>query len=132
MKDGRILKTDWADFEAAEWDGENRSGYEPVNERIIVLMDAPRTKAGSIHLTDDYAEKQQLGATTGVIVATGPAAFRWNADRTIEWTGPRPEAGARVCIERYAGQILKGHDGRTYRIMDDKSVAAVEPRKQGD
>lgn len=122
----RVLRTEYADFVAAEWDGGNASGYLPVNDKVIVLMDAPRTKAGSIHLTDEYTERQQLGAVSGVIVAVGPSAFRFNADRTLEWTGARPEAGTRVCIERYAGQILKGHDGKTYRILDDRSVAAVE------
>ncbi len=127
MKDNRLFKTGTGDFERAAWDGHNGSGYMPLNDKVLVLIDAAAAKTtGGIIVPDEISERNTMGAMTGVIVAVGPAAFFWNTDRTLRWEGEKPQPGDRIYIEKYSGQYLAGVDGKFYRLLDDKCVAAVE------
>ena len=132
MLEGRVLKLDQLEYVVAAWDGVNRSGYAPLDDKVLVLVDAHVTRtSGGIEIPDSISERQSLAAEHGTVIAVGPAAFRWNDDATRAWEGERPEPGARVYIERYSGQVLRGVDGLTYRLLSQKCVGAIEIGIQG-
>ena len=110
----------------AEYHGKNESGYQPLGDSVLVAFDrAADTTGGGVHLPQNMIERMDMASESGVIVALGSEAFRWIADRTREWQGPKPKAGDRVYMERYSGQLLKGIDGATYRLCTDKCIGAV-------
>lgn len=127
MMAGRILTKDNQEFETAVWDGENRSGWQPLDDKVLVLMDehTELTKGGIIVMSQ-IADRQTLAGITGVIVALGPTAFRWSDDLARAWTGYKPQPGDRVYVDRYSGQLVNGRDGRQYRLMSQSCVGAVE------
>ena len=117
-----------ASFEYVEavWDGENKSGFTPLADSIVVLCDvAPDKTSGNLFITADVQLRQQMMAETGVVVAIGSGAFLWLSDRTRPWEGLRPEVGNRIVFERYAGREQTGLDGQQYRLMSDRCVAAL-------
>lgn len=127
MLQGRVLTGDQREYVLAEWDGANGSGFEPLDDKVLVLMDEhAATTSGGVQLTDTYRERQSLAGETGVVVALGPGAFVWNDEATRSWSGRRPEAGDRVYCERYAGQLMQGADGRAYRLMSQRCIGAVQ------
>lgn len=120
----KLLKTVQGQYEAAPWSGKNESGVTPLNDKIIVLMDRVSDKtAGGVDISV-ISERLNMASETGVIVACGDMAFVWSTDRATRWEGEKPVPGDRVIVERYAGTTVLGTDGQTYRVMDDKCVAA--------
>ena len=49
----------------------------------------------------------------------------WNSDRTRPFAGKKPEPGNRVVFNRYAGRVLRGTDGKMYRLMTDNCIGAI-------
>ena len=124
--EAKILKSEHGQFLLQEWDGINRSGIEPLGDKLVVLVDPSLTKtAGGIHLTADTSDRQTLSSTTGVVVAIGAQAFAWNTDGTREFVGRKPVAGDRVYFQRYAGQEYPGADGKLYLLIQDRSIGGV-------
>jgi co-chaperonin GroES (HSP10) len=123
----RILTTQFGQYDFAPYDGINRSGLQPLCEKVLVMCDqaAPMTSGGII-LSDETREKTGFAATSGVMVAVGDQAFAYDADRLVTWAGKRPEPGSRVIFQKYAGLEYSGRDGLLYRVMQDKQIAAVE------
>lgn len=133
MREGRILKFDQQEFVVSAWDGVNRAGYVPLDDKILVLADVhAEMTSGAVQLPAEYVERQTLAAEHGTVIAVGPAAFRWNDDGTRQWVGRIPASGDRVYFERYAGQLLKGEDGRLYRLMSQRCIAAIAAEAAGD
>ena len=127
----KTLKQFQVEFLPAIYMGENRSGWSPVGDYVLIRPDQiMRKSTGGIELPDDLADRMELAAITGVIVECGDEAFKWNADRTRPFEGYRPQAGDRVIFEKYAGKPIIGDDGVSYRIMDDKAVGGVKKRKE--
>lgn len=123
----RLLKVGDSTFERAEFDGENKSGFEPVGDKVLVLPDsAAEVTGGGIQLTAEHVERTTLAAETGVIIAAAAGAFEWNSDRTRPWSGIKPKIGERVYMQRYSGQVMMGKDEKFYRVMTDVCIAAVE------
>ena len=114
-----------AEFIPAKWDGIDTSGIRVIGKCVLVLVDecAPVT-SGGIYLTPDAIEKHSAGCETGTLVATSPGAFLLNEDMT-SWAGEKPRPGNRVYIEKYAGKLVRGKDGRTYRLMDYGCIGAI-------
>ncbi|WP_342626917.1 co-chaperone GroES [Nguyenibacter vanlangensis] len=126
MREGRILKFDQQEYVMSDWDGVNRAGYVPLDDKILVLADVhAEMTSGAVQLPAGYVERQTLAAEHGTVIAVGPAAFRWNDDGTRQWVGRIPAPGDRVYFERYAGQLLRGEDGRLYRLMSQRCIAAI-------
>ena len=126
----KLLRTLHAEFVPAPYFGENKSGWTPIGDYVLVRPDAiARKSSGGIELPDDLAERMQLAAITGVIIECGDEAFRWNADRTRPYEGYKPQAGDRVIFEKYAGKPILGEDGKNYRILDDKAIGGIRKRK---
>ena len=125
MNEDRVLASSHGQFVLRNWDGTNRSGMEPVCDKVLVLVDpAVQKTRGGIIMTDANVETQTLASTTGILVSVGPQAFVWDSDRTTKWEGEKPEPGVRVYFQRYAGQEYAGDDGELYRVMQDRSIGA--------
>lgn len=127
MFEGRVLRTsDGRDYVAARWDGTNHSGIQPLDDRVLVLMDehAEQTKGGII-VTSETQARQSMASETGVIVALGEAAFTHSDDGYRMWTTRKPAPGDRVVVERYAGRLVQGADGVEYRLCSQKAIGGL-------
>jgi co-chaperonin GroES (HSP10) len=124
--ESRLLNSQSFEFRKLPWDSVNRAGCVPIEAYILVLVDeAVDRSTGGIYLTPDILEKRQMAAETGTIIAVGDGAFYWNAERSREYRGRKPQPGDHVLFARYAGRIVTGNDGRQYRIMLDREVGAI-------
>ena len=120
-----LIKGLHADYIPAAWSGKDTSGIRVVGKTVLVLMDKCSPKStGGVDLPDDLIEKMSMAAESGVLVACAAAAFLLNEDMT-PWSGEKPKPGDRVYIDKYAGKLVKGRDGETYRIMDYGSIGAT-------
>jgi len=123
----KVLNVSRVEYLPAIYSGSNKSGVEPVGDRVLILPDMAMTKSqGNIALPDEVVERMQLSASSGVIIALGDDAFAWNSDRTRPFTGYKPKPGDRVHFEKYAGKEIVGDDGVKYRLCDDKAVGGVK------
>lgn len=120
-------------FEPAAWTGKNTSGFFPLGDKVLVMPDKLKSASeGGVALPPEMIDRMTLAAETGTIVAVGEGAFTWNSDRITKFLGRRPQAGDRVFMERYAGQTLMGTDGQFYRLMDDRSIGAINKEKDDE
>lgn len=114
-----------AQFVPAKWDGTDKSGIRCVGKTVLVLMDeCAEVTGGGVALPIDVIERQTMAAESGVLVKAAEGAFLLNEDMT-PWSGPKPQPGERVYIEKYAGKQVRGNDGRIYRLMDYGFIGAV-------
>lgn len=122
----KIIKTDLAEYKKADFDGVNRSGFTVFGDRVLILPDtASDMTTGGVQLPDEMVGRMSMAAETGVVVEVGVDAFTWNASGSA-LTGRVPKVGDRVFIERYAGQLLKGKDGKKYRVLEGRSIGAIQ------
>lgn len=126
----KLFKTTLADYVPAEWNGKNDSGWKPLGDKVLILPDQAADKSsGGIYMTEDIKARHSMAAEAGVVIALGDGVFKWNSDRTTPFEGVKPAPGDRVYVERYSGQLIHGHDGVVYRVMESACIAAI---KQGD
>lgn len=118
----KILRQFQIEYVEAPYMGQNKSGWSPIGDYVLVRPDAvARKSSGGIELPDDIADRMELAAITGVLVENGPQAFDYLKDK--------PVPGTRVIFEKYAGKPIIGEDGNSYRIMD---CTAVGGQKSGN
>jgi co-chaperonin GroES (HSP10) len=100
----------------------NTSGIIPTEYKILVLPDdVPERTAGGI-LVPIWARDQRQGACqTGVVVDMADEAFSFVEGCTTR----SPRIGERVAYTKYAGMTIVGRDEKTYKLMNDKDVAAI-------
>ncbi len=123
--EGRIVTT-LAAYVQARYDGQNHSGLVPLGARVVILPDVAEERTlGGIELPPDIVARNAMAAETGVLIAVGEGAFAFANDRIHPWVGRRPQAGDRVVIERYTGQLHRGLDGQVYRICEDRALGAL-------
>lgn len=98
-----------------------RPGFEPVEYRCLVLPDETETKtAGGIIIPDETADREKHAQVKGTLISFGAIAFDgWGEDRER-----MRQSGVRVIYAKYAGNEIKGVDGRTYRQIYDKDIGA--------
>lgn len=126
MMEGRLITGDHKEFVIEAWDGVNRSGWAPLDDKVLVLMEEHvEVTSGGIMIAPTIRERQSTAGETGLVIALGPVAFVWNDDLTRKWEGKKPAPGDRVYVERYAGALIQGHDGRAYRLMSQRCVGAL-------
>lgn len=115
----RLITGDQREFITAEWSGTNESGWIPLGDKVLILMDehADQT-AGGVFIPEPMRDRQSMAAESGVVVAVGPRAFMDQKELDVV-------EGDRVAVERYAGQVVQGWDSRQYRLMSDSCVGAV-------
>jgi len=104
-------------------DGLNSSGIKPTEYKILVEpKEIERTTKGGLILADETVEKESFGRQEGILIDASPDAFTW--EDGVEWKR-RPAIGQRVMYSRYNADQVQGQDGKTYWIMNDKSIMAV-------
>jgi chaperonin GroES len=98
----------------------NESGINPVGWRVLIKPQEVKqmSKGGIILSTDTNKEREQMGNTTGVVVAMGEQCF---ADELQPWC----EIGDKVIFAKYAGLLYLGKDGCQYRMINDKDVTGT-------
>lgn len=125
----KLVKFNKVDFVQAKWSGTNESGYTPIGNKVLIALDkASSISMGGVEIPPDVVERLSMAAEVGLFIAQGEGAFRHNSDGT-PFVGRTPQPGERVFIERYAGQLVTGKDGHSYRIMDYHSVGAIQEGK---
>jgi co-chaperonin GroES (HSP10) len=101
-------------------------GLRPVEYNVIIAPEVVETVTkGGIIIADITKDADQLAQVRGLLVDVSPLAFNFDTwpDSAAEM---RPKAGDHVLFAKYAAGIeFKGDDGRTYKLVSDKSIAAV-------
>lgn len=100
----------------------------PMEYNVVVEVDAPTDRIGSILLPPSAVEKERLQADEGILVAVSPLAFSFD-----DWPegSQRPEVGDRVLIGRYTG-MTREKEGVLWRVLKDKDIIAIiyEPKAE--
>ena len=98
---------------------ENTSGLKPVEYKILIEPEEVEQKStGGIILAPTTTEKEKMAQVRGTLVAVGGNAFE-------DWLPPLPKVGDRIWYAKYAGYVIKGDDGKEYRLANDKDCAAI-------
>lgn len=97
-------------------------GLRPTGYSVLVALDVLEEKtAGGIILPGQHKEREDSAAERGRLVAVSPIAFTG-----ADWTEQaRPDVGAEVLFQRYAGNEFEGADGKKYRVMEDTDLKGV-------
>ena len=102
---------------------ECNAGLQPVEFNVLIAPEEieERTKGGII-LPGQTKETDQLAATKGRIVAASVLAFTYE-----QWPegSRKPAVGDVVWFAKYGGTLVTGEDGKEYRLLKDKDVAAI-------
>lgn len=101
----------------------NESGIKPTEYKVLIspVKVEEKTKGG-IFLPDEHKDREQFAQMEGVLIAVSPLAFTYSD----EWgMTPTPQPGDKVLFAKFAGANVKGMDGKDYRIVNDRDVAAV-------
>ena len=98
----------------------NTSGINPVGWRVLIKPQEIKevSDSGIILTTEVNKEREQMGNTTGVVVAMGEQCF---ADEPSPWC----KIGDKVIFAKYAGLLYKGKDDTHYRMINDKDVTGT-------
>ena len=99
----------------------NPSGIEPLEFKVLVTpLDVEQKTSGGIILPETTQDKEQVAQMKGKIEAVSPFAFDY-----ADWGDiSKPKAGDTVIMARYSGITVKGKDGKDYRLINDKDIAA--------
>lgn len=100
------------------------SGITPLEYKVLVK---PIEETGTIEFKsghklwkpDETKERDEHASMEGEVIAISPLAFSY------EQGAPKPSIGDRVVFARYSGTNIKGNDGISYRLMNDKDVIAI-------
>lgn len=98
----------------------NVSGINPVGWRILVKPKEiiEKTVSGIIVTTEQTKDREQMGNTTGIVIAMGDQCF---ADEPAAWC----KVGDKVIFAKYAGLLYTGGDGEQYRMINDKDIVGT-------
>jgi co-chaperonin GroES (HSP10) len=104
--------------------GPAKCPFRPMEFNIVVELDpTEEVTKGGIILPNAQVERDKLGAEEGTLIAVSPLAFSYA--NPSEWGDhEKPKIGDRVMVKRYDG-VLREKDGKSYRIVPDKSLVAV-------
>ena len=105
----------------------NTSGLQPVEYRVLVLLDdTEEITSGGLYIPETVRDQRQMAQVKATLIAVGGNAFN-------DWQSPLPKVGDRVYCAKYAGLQVHGADGvRNYKLCSDKDICAViteEPTK---
>jgi len=98
----------------------NYTGITPILNRVLVkpLIVVNQTQSGIIISTEGMSEREQLGNTTGEVIAIGEEAFPGYKDKPIK-------PGDKIIMAKYAGLMYVGKDKHSYRMINDDDVTGV-------
>jgi len=98
----------------------NDSGIRPVEYKVLIEPEAVEAQTkGGIYIPETTQDKEKFARERGRVVAIGSIAF---TDPTWLET---PCVGDTVLYDRYAGSMVKGLDGKDYRLINDKEIGAI-------
>lgn len=103
-------------------------GFEPMEFKCVVIMaQKPEKTAGGIILAPEAQEREQFGSDHARLLAISPLAFTYE-----NWPegARKPQVGDVVFLGKYPGVEVIGRDGKTYRICNDREIAAVMERAE--
>lgn len=98
-------------------------GFSPFEYNVVIAPEVIEEKTkGGIILAASTKDQEAMATMRGRLVSVSPAAFDYAA-----WPeGARlPHPGDEVIFAKYAGVLLKGDDGREYRLCKDRDIAAI-------
>jgi len=103
----------------------NDSGITPTEFKVLIApIEVEEKTKGGIIIPDATKERDQFAQMEGVLVAVSPLAFSYA--NSAEWgQHDPPQPGDRVLFAKYSGAVVKGRDGKDYRIVNDKDICAV-------
>jgi chaperonin GroES len=88
----------------------NESGLHPLNDCVLVqVIVADRKSRGGIIIPEPQADRHDAASNDAYLVEMGPAAK--------EFWGDQVKPGDVIIFAKHAGNIKKGRDGKTYRLM---------------
>jgi len=98
----------------------NTTGITPLLNRVLIkpMIVVNQTASGIIVSTEGMSEREQLGNTTGEVVAVGPEAFNGYAECPVK-------QGDKVIMAKYAGLMYVGKDGAKYRMINDDDLTGI-------
>lgn len=110
----------------------NPSGIQPVEYKILIAPEdiaetderIKSAKASGILMVDKTTEREAMAQVKGTLIAVGGNAFE-------DWHGLVPTIGDVVYFAKYAGYVIKGADGKEYRLANDKDCSAIVQPKEG-
>lgn len=93
------------------------SEYQPEGCKLLVKVEEVKEKTdGGLYIPDTVRENEQLAATTGEVIAIGPAVdLAFAKDRPVK-------IGDRVIFAKYGGRVIDDKGG--LRIINDEDVLA--------
>ena len=100
----------------------NYTGITPLLNRILIkpMVVVNQTASGIIVSTEGMSEREQLGNTTGEVIAVGPDAFKEDG-----YTTPPIKSGDKVIMAKYAGLMYVGKDGNKYRMINHSDITGL-------
>lgn len=102
----------------------NKSGWKPLEYRILVLPDVVEEKTtGGVIIPETVKDDLQGAKTVCTIIDFGAKAFD---DGT--WKD-KPKVGDRIIIPSYCGYKLNSNqsaDGKEYRIILDRDILLIK------
>ncbi len=103
----------------------NESRINPTEYKVLIapIQVDEKTKGGII-IPDEHKDREQFAQMQGTLVAVSPLAFTY-ADEASWGEAEKPKPGDKVLFAKFAGAVVKGMDGKDYRIVNDRDVAAV-------
>ena len=97
----------------------NKSGIEPVEYKVLIEpLDVDEKTESGIVLAKSITDKEKMAQVKGTLIDIGGNAFE-------DWNGKVPKAGDGVYFAKYAGYVIKGIDGKEYRLANDKDISAI-------
>jgi chaperonin GroES len=98
-------------------------GLKPSEFNVLVLPEVVEEKtAGGIILPDAVKDGKDASGQRGRLIAVSPVAF----DYATFPEGSKPVVGDIVHYAKFAGTKVEGLDGRSFRLIKDRDVMAVE------
>lgn len=100
----------------------NYTGITPLLNRILIkpMFVTNVSSGGIIIATDELSEREQLGNTTGEVVAIGQDAFKADG-----YTECPIKPGDKIIMAKYAGLMYVGKDGNKYRMINDDDITGL-------
>lgn len=125
----RFIRTELAEYEVADWDGEPPS-IKPLGDTVLILCDRlPEKSGGGILYANMTKEQMDVASESGTLVALGPDAWRYDMERTRvlpdEERAACPKVGDHVIFTRYSG-VLRRRGEQYFRLMSDRCIGGIE------
>jgi co-chaperonin GroES (HSP10) len=98
-----------------------RPGIKPVEYYVLIAPETTEERtAGGIYIPQSKRETDEIATQRGRLVAQSPLAWGF-----ADGTDHRGNVGDVVLFGRYAGSLIEGTDGKTYRLCRDKDIAGI-------